>query len=95
MNSYELTVILRNKNTEALIERVKEILTKHGAVIVSDNSPGIKRMAYEVDKEKEGHYLYLNIETSPDSVKKIIGEFRINSDILRHLFVKVKKAATV
>lgn len=94
MNTYELTVILRNKNVEALIERVNEILKKHGTVILSDNSPGVKKMAYEIDKEKEGHYLFLNVETDPDSVKKIISEFRINSDILRFLFVKVKKAAT-
>ena len=93
MNTYELTVILRNREVESLIEKTKEILTKHGTVIQSDNSLGIRKLAYQIDRENEGYYLFLNVEIPADSVKKIIGEFRLNSDILRYLFVKVNKAA--
>ena len=93
MNTYELTVILRNNEVEPLIERVKEILKKHGTVILSENSPGIKRLSYQIERENEAYYFFLNAEISPDSVKKIISEFRLNSDILRYLFVKIKKAA--
>lgn len=94
MVTYELTVILRNKETESLIEKVKEILTKHGTSIVSDNSLGIKKLAYQIDGETQGYYLFMNVEIPPASVKKIISDFRLNSNILRYLFVKIKKAAT-
>ena len=94
MVTYELTVILRNKETESLIERTKEILAKHGTTVLSDNSLGVKKLAYQIDKENEGYYLLMNVEIPPDSVKKIISEFRLNSNILRYLFVKIKKAAT-
>lgn len=94
MITYELTVILRNKETESLIERVKDILKKHGTAILSDNSLGVKKLAYQIDKENEGYYLFMNVEIPPDSVTKIISEFRLNSNILRYLFVKIKKAAT-
>jgi len=94
MITYELTVILRNKETESLIERVKDILIKHGTTVLSDNSLGVKRLAYQIDRENEGYYLFMNVEIPTDSVKKIISEFRLNSNILRYLFVKIKKAAT-
>jgi small subunit ribosomal protein S6 len=94
MITYELTVILTNKETEALIEKVKEILKKHGTNILSDNSLGVKKLAYQISGENEGYYLFMNVEIPPDSVKKIINEFRLNSNILRYLFVKIKKAAT-
>jgi small subunit ribosomal protein S6 len=94
MVTYELTVILTNKETESLIERVKEILKKHGTNILSDNSLGVKKLAYQINKGNEGYYLFMNVEIPPDSVKKIISEFRLNSSILRYLFVKIKKAAT-
>jgi len=94
MGTYELTVILTNKETESLIEKVKEILKKHGTNILSDNSLGVKKLAYQINKENEGYYLFMNVEIPPDSVKKIISEFRLNSNILRYLFVKIKKAAT-
>jgi len=93
MNTYELTVILRKNDVEPLIERVKEILKKHGTTVVSDNSLGIKRLAYQLDRENEGYYLFMNVETPSESVKKITSEFRLNSNILRYLFVRIKKAA--
>ena len=94
MTTYELTVILRNKETESLIERVKDILIKHGTTVLSDNSLDVKKLAYQIDGENEGYYLFMNVEIPTDSVKKIISEFRLNSNILRYLFVKIKKAAT-
>ena len=94
MVTYELTVILTNKETEALIEKVKEILKKHGTNILSDNSLGVKKLAYQISGENEGYYLFMSVEIPPDSVKKIINEFRLNSNILRYLFVRIKKAAT-
>ena len=50
MITYELTVILTNKETEALIEKVKEILKKHGTNILSDNSLGVKKLAYQIER---------------------------------------------
>jgi small subunit ribosomal protein S6 len=94
MNTYELTIILRNKDVERQIERVKEILTKHGTTFLSDNSLGIRKFAYEIDRESEGYYLFMNVEILSDSVRKIMSEFKLNNNILRYLFVKIKKAAT-
>lgn len=94
MNTYELTIILRNKDVEHQLERVKELLKKHGTAFLGDNSLGVKRLAYQIDREHEGYYLFMNVEMSPDSVKKITSEFKLNNNILRYLFVKIKKAAT-
>ncbi len=94
MVTYELTVILRNKETESLIEKTKDILTKHGTTVLSDNSLGVKKLAYQIDGETQGYYLFMNVQIPPDSVRKITNEFRLNSDILRHFFVKINKPAT-
>jgi small subunit ribosomal protein S6 len=94
MVTYELTVILRNKEIESLIEKTKEILAKHGTTVLSDNSLGVKRLAYQIDGENEGYYLFMNVGIPAESVKKIISEFRLNSDILRYLFIKTKKAVS-
>ena len=53
-----------------------------------------KKLAYQIDGESKGYYLFMNVQIPPASVKKIISDFRLNSDILRYLFVKVTKAAT-
>lgn len=88
VRTYELTVIVRiNSDLESNIAKVKDILQKHGALIENDQSWGSRRMAYEINGEREAHYLLLLIQTPADSVAKIIAEFKLNQNILRYLFV--------
>ncbi|TFH38299.1 MAG: 30S ribosomal protein S6 [Chrysiogenales bacterium] len=93
MNTYELTVIVRSRDSEPLLEKVREILSKHGVVQLGDTSPGVKKLAYQIDGQKEGYYFSINAEIPADSVKKIIADFRLNNGILRWLFVKIEKPA--
>ena len=92
MKNYELTVILRNNDAEALRQKVLDILEKQKAKIVKEDSWGLKKLAYEIKSEKEGFYILFNIEASPDSISKIISEFKLNPDILRFLFVLLKSS---
>ncbi len=94
MNNYELTVILRNKDVDSLRQKVLDILAKHKATISNEDSWGIKKLAYEIQSEKEGFYILFTLETSPDTISGIIKDFKLNSDILRHLFVLLKSRKT-
>ena len=91
MYSYELTLILRNRDVDALKTKVRDILQKHGAVITEDAPWGSKRMAYEVEGERDGYYDFFHLDAPGNAVQKIIADFRLNADILRFLFVKVEK----
>lgn len=95
MNNYELTVILRiSDSLEANKEKIKGVLAKFGANIVSEDIWGVKRLAYLIDREKDGHYIMFNLESPPLSVQKITNEFRLNTDILRFLFVRIENKKT-
>jgi len=88
MNHYELTVIVRNRETESHKEKVKEVLQKHGAVITKEDHWGIKKLAYEISKEREGYYMFMLVDADTQEVDKIQKEFGLNADILRYLFVR-------
>ena len=94
MNRYELTVILQNQEKDQLVEKTREILQKHNVSIISEDSWGIKKLAYQIEGEKEGYYFFATVESSPDAVEKVISEFRLNTGILRNLFVKLPDAKT-
>jgi small subunit ribosomal protein S6 len=94
VNNYELTVILRNKDIDALKEKLNGILSKHEVVIVKDESWGQKRFAYEIDGERAGFYFIANIQAKPDSVAKLNADFKLNTDILRYFFIKMKMGKT-
>lgn len=88
MNHYELTVIVRNRETESHKEKVKEVLQKHGAVITKEDHWGIKKLAYEISKEREGYYMFMLVDADSGAVDKIQKELGLNADILRYLFVR-------
>lgn len=94
MNNYELTVIVRNRETESLKEKVKEILQKHGAIITKEDHWGIKKLAYEISKEREGYYMFMLVDAAPEEVDRIQKEFGLNADILRYLFVRPSDVKT-
>lgn len=94
MNKYELTVIVRNREAETHKEKVKEILQKNNANITLEDHWGIKRLAYEIDREREAFYMFMNIEADPLTIDKIKKEFGLNADILRYLFVRLSDIKT-
>jgi len=94
MNKYELTVIVRNREAEAHKEKVREILQKNKANITLEDHWGIKRLAYEIDREREAFYMFMNIEADPLTVDRIKKEFGLNADILRYLFVRLSDIKT-
>jgi len=92
VNSYELAVVFRvSESLDVVKEKLAALLQKFGATIVSENPWGVRRLSYMIDGEKEGNYLFYTTEAPPEAIKKISGEFRLNQDILRFLFVKLKK----
>ena len=96
MVSYELTLILRvTDNVESLKELVKKIFQKYGVSVISEGSWDIKKFAYPIQDEKEGYFVFMDIESPANAVEKIIGDFRLNADVLRYFFIKnnVKKTA--
>ena len=89
--TYELTVILRISDTvESVKDKVNEIIQKHGVSVISEDSWDIKKLSYQIDNESEGYYLFMSLESPPEAIDNIIKDFRLQSDILRYLFIKVR-----
>ena len=78
MNNYELTLILRIGDTlESLKTTVKDLLKKHNIEIQSEEEWGAKKLAYEIDREREGYYLFANVQAPPESIQETINDFRL------------------
>ena len=87
VKKYELTVVLRPDSAESLVQKVKDTLQKYEVKVASDDPWGLKQLAYEIDGELSGYYYYADIESPPESIEKIVADFRLTQDILRYMFV--------
>ena len=93
--NYEAMVILNaglgDEETEALVGKLRGILTEGGAEIRETSLWGRRRLAYEIQKKKEGYYLifYFTLDSPGDTLEQFEKLCRYNEDILRHMVVKV------
>ena len=92
MNKYELAVVVSAKIEDderaATIERVKEIITKHGGTITNVDEWGKKRLAYEVQKMREAFYYFIQFEGEATVPAEIESRIRLMENVVRYLVVR-------
>lgn len=93
MRHYETTYILRPNLGEdqctEIIDRTNAIVTNDGGAIICLERWGIKRLAYEINREVQGYYVYMNYAAPGKTVDEIERIFRIDDRVLRYLTVKL------
>ena len=91
MNKYE-SVIIINPNVEEnslkeLIERFKTLINTDGKV-EQVNELGKKKLAYEINKNKEGYYVVYDFEANPKLIAELERNYRITDEIIKFIVVK-------
>lgn len=90
---YELLYIarptLQEAEAEALTEQIKGFLEAEGADVQKVEPWGRKRLAYEVDRQREGYYTLLVFEGAVAAVKEVERRLKVTDGVLRHIFVRV------
>ncbi|MEG0805737.1 MAG: 30S ribosomal protein S6 [Lachnospiraceae bacterium] len=96
MNKYELALVLSAKIEDdvktATLEKVKEIITRFGGTITNVDEWGKKRLAYEIQKMKEGFYYFIQFDANGDAPADIEDRVRITDNVIRFLCVRQDEA---
>lgn len=94
MKNYELTLILEGKATSAkkksTLESVEKIVKLFKGKMDKVEDWGVKEMFHEIRGNKEGAYLHIPLELTPESVKQLDLKLKTDESILRHLIVEAK-----
>ena len=91
MNKYESVVIVDPKVDEAGLKALEEKFTgliNENGKLESVENMGMKKLAYEIKKNKEATYLLFNFESKPSAIAEIERIYRITDEILKHIVVK-------
>ncbi len=94
MSLYESVFIARQDLTPAQIEAltgtVAELLTNNGGKITKTEQWGLRSLAYQIRKNKKGHYILMNIDGPASCIQEMERSMRINEDVLRYLTLRVE-----
>ena len=92
MRQYELTVIfpLEEDQHKQGREQLLTDLGNNGVEIIKTDEMGDKDLAYELKKRRRGKYVLFTIKVSPDKITVLDRIFKLNSNLLKFLFVKLE-----
>ncbi|WP_127582242.1 30S ribosomal protein S6 [Paenibacillus koleovorans] len=91
MRKYEVMYIVRTdieqEQVQATIEKFQGIIN-NGGEITKHDVMGKRRLAYEINKFRDGHYVLVHFNANPDVVAELDRVMKISDEIVRYLIVK-------
>ncbi len=92
MNKYELALIVSAKVEDdartAIVEKAKEYITRVGGVVTEVEEWGKKRLSYEIQKQMDGFYYFIQFEAASNVPASVEQDVRIMDNVLRYLVVR-------
>ena len=94
MNKYELSLVVNAKIEDevrtATVDKVKSLITTFGGTITDINEAGKKRLAYEIQKMREGFYYFIQFDAEPEMPAELEQRLRIMDNVLSYLCVRLE-----
>ena len=95
MNNYEtvfiLTPVLSEKQTKEAVDKFKKSLKNSGAKINHEESWGLKKLAYPIQKKSTGFYFLIQFESKGENIKNFEVELKRDEKVMRFLTMKMDK----
>jgi small subunit ribosomal protein S6 len=91
VRDYELMYIARpdldEEGLQGAVESVEQLINGAGGSVVRTTSWGRRRLAYEVDHLRDGHYVLLHARLEGGRVAEVERALAIHETVFRHLLV--------
>ena len=94
VREYELVMILSpvldETEATATVDKVRLFITSRGGELTSEESWGMRRMAYRIQRFTEGNYILTKFTMDAEHTHDLSSSLNISEDVLRHLLVTVE-----
>ncbi len=97
MRHYEIVFLVHPDQSEqvpAMVQRYRAMIEGNGGVVHREEDWGRRQLAYPIAKIHKAHYILLNIECDKATLDELLGGFRFNDAVLRHLVISRDEAIT-
>lgn len=91
INKYETIFIvdssLEEEKIQEIVKKFTDLIEK-SATLEEVDEWGKRRLAYEINDQKEGYYVLVNFSSKPDFPSELDRIYRITDGILRSMIIK-------
>ena len=86
---YIINPVLNEEQTKEIVQRVTAYLTDNGAQVAQVQELGSQRLAYPIEKKRNGYYVVVNFTLATgDILQKVERALIINDDVMRHMVLR-------
>ncbi len=88
-----ITPLLQDEQLKELIHEYRDFFESEGAKLIYEESWGLRKLAYPIDKKQSGFYQLFEYEAPAELPKKLEKKFLTDERIMRFLTVHLDKHA--
>ena len=96
-NNYESGIIINatldDTQIEAIVAKFQELIATNGGDLKNTDLWGRKRLAYMIQKQKVGYYVFFRFEAPSEFILKLERMYKLEENILRFMTLKLDKYA--
>jgi small subunit ribosomal protein S6 len=93
MRNYEIMFIVNPNTPEEEIDKIngqiESIITSGGGKVEKLEKMGKRRLAYEVEKQREGHYVLFVVSANGDIIKECERRLRVMDAVIKYITVRI------
>ena len=80
---------LTDEDSAALLTQLGETVKGLGAEVAKVENWGKRRLAYDINKQREGTYAVLEVSAEPSMVREFERQLKLNENVLRFLSTQI------
>jgi small subunit ribosomal protein S6 len=92
VRDYELGIVVSpeasEEQTKGILDRVTQIIQTSGGQVVKLHPWGRRRLAYPIERHRDGLYFFLDLSLAPQTVLEIDRNLKVSEEVIRHMIVK-------
>jgi len=93
MRNYEIIFIVRpdvtDEDVDKLIAQMESVVAGTGGKLEKTEKLGRRRLAYRVQKQREGIYILFRLQGSGDTVKEFERRLKVSDTVIKYLTVRI------
>ena len=95
MKAYETLFItsplLLEEEQKAMTQKILDVIANKGGEVENVDEWGKKRLAYEINKQREGYYTLVNFKGNNDVLDELNHIYKITENLFRGIVIKLEK----
>jgi small subunit ribosomal protein S6 len=82
---------LSDEETASVIKKMQDVVAKQGGEMLKFEDWGKKKLAYEIMKQKRGHYTFFQFKAAPTAVSELERTYKLTDSVIKFITIKLEK----